>query len=550
MIKISLVVLAGLAACALLRRHSAAMRHWVLAAALACAAIAPVLELVVPAWGVPHAVVPSATPSAIAGISAIAGPDITVPNGSDAEGAEGPIQAPWAPGLWIVVLWIAGTLANLAVLAAGFGRLAWLAARATQIRDGLWARICEDVSRTLELRRPVVLLQSQHPTLLVTWGLLRPRVILPAGADEWPEDRIRIVLAHELAHVRRGDWAAQMLAEILRAVNWFNPLLWIAARRLRVESEHACDDEVLNLGVGGTDYAAHLLELARAASRHRRTGWPGFPAPAMVRPSSLERRVRAMLNTRLNRTPATRRGRSLATAGLLVLTLAVAGFGAAQTFATFSGAVVDPMNGAIPQATITLIHSQTQAKHEVFSDANGRFEFVGLPPGEYVLETRVPGFATLKGSLTVSGQNVERTLALQVGTVTESISIKGTRGATGAPEVQRVTGPVKRSPIPPCGAAGGTLKIGGNIRPPRKLKDVRPVYAQHLVDAGVKGTVVLAGRIGTDGMIEDFETVSSAHPDLTAAAIEAARQWEFDPTLLNCVAVAIPIRMTFTFSVD
>ena len=98
-----------------------------------------------------------------------------------------------------------------------------------------------------------LLLQSDHPTLLVTWGVWQPKVILPAEARGWPEDRIRIVLAHELAHVRRGDWLVQLAAELLRAIYWFNPLLWIACRQLRRESEHACDDAVLALGVEGAD---------------------------------------------------------------------------------------------------------------------------------------------------------------------------------------------------------------------------------------------------------------------------------------------------------
>ena len=129
-------------------------------------------------------------------------------------------------------------------------------------------------------------------------GSSRPKVILPSAADAWTEERARVVLSHELAHIRRGDWIVQLSAELLRAFYWFNPLLWIACRRLRLESEHACDDEVMRRGVEGTDYATHLIDLARALNQ-RRHMW--FPAPAMARPSSLERRVRAMLNNGLDR---------------------------------------------------------------------------------------------------------------------------------------------------------------------------------------------------------------------------------------------------------
>ena len=88
--------------------------------------------------------------------------------------------------------------------------------------------------------------------MLVTWGAFFPVILLPAGAGAWHGDRIRIVLAHELAHLARRDWLIQLLAETGRAVNWFNPLYWVACARLRRESEYACDDIVLDLGNSST----------------------------------------------------------------------------------------------------------------------------------------------------------------------------------------------------------------------------------------------------------------------------------------------------------
>jgi beta-lactamase regulating signal transducer with metallopeptidase domain len=146
---------------------------------------------------------------------------------------------------------------------------------------GRWSEVAVELSEGYGLKRPIALLQSDHPSLLVTWGIARPKVILPVSAQAWPDDRIRVVLTHELAHISRGDWLVQVSAELLRAIYWFNPLLWIACRRLRLESEHACDDEVMRRGVGGPDYAGHLVELARALHQRRHI-W--FPA-AMARPS-------------------------------------------------------------------------------------------------------------------------------------------------------------------------------------------------------------------------------------------------------------------------
>ena len=141
---------------------------------------------------------------------------------------------------------------------------------------------------------------TAHPALLVTWGAIAPVILLPADAPSWSADRIRLVLAHEMAHLVRRDWLIQLVAEMARAINWFNPLFWIACARLRRESEYACDDIVLDLGIGGTSYASHLVDLARTFSVHGRT-W--LPAPSIARPSTLERRVRAMLNPQVDRRP-------------------------------------------------------------------------------------------------------------------------------------------------------------------------------------------------------------------------------------------------------
>ena len=128
------------------------------------------------------------------------------------------------------------------MLAIALARLAWLASHARPVVDGVWTELATEAAAAYGIRRPVRLLQSEHPAMLATWGLFRPRIILPASAGEWPVDRVRVVLYHELAHVRRGDWAVQLGAELVRTVHWFNPLIWIACRRLRQESEQACDD--------------------------------------------------------------------------------------------------------------------------------------------------------------------------------------------------------------------------------------------------------------------------------------------------------------------
>jgi len=109
-----------------------------------------------------------------------------------------------------------------------------------------------------------------------------------------------------------------MTAELVRAVYWFNPLFWVACRRLRRESEHACDDAALNAGISGSDYAAHVLDVVKSLREPKRT-WSY--ALSMATPSTLERRFKAILDPALNRKRLTRVSLAAILASFVFLTL-------------------------------------------------------------------------------------------------------------------------------------------------------------------------------------------------------------------------------------
>jgi hypothetical protein len=382
------------------------------------------------------------------------------------------------------------------------------------------------------------LLQSDRTTLLATWGFVRPKVVIPSDARYWDEDRVRIVLAHELAHIRRGDWLVQLMAEVLRSVYWFNPVVWISCRRLRLESEQACDDAVLEMGVEGGAYATELIDLARAFKSRQMF----LPAAAIARSSSLERRVRAMLNVRLNREPITRRMSIAAAVLLAAITVFVAGFGvSAQSFSTVSGTLLDQFTRGLTGATVTLANPQQQSKYEIKSDANGHYEFVGVPPGTYVLTVEQMGFAAVKREgLVLTGQPFQQNVTMQVGSLQETITV------TDAPEGPRSIPLVRTAPN--FKPAACTVTAGGNIRPPSKIKDVRPVYP-----SGVKpGVVQLEAVIGQDGRVSTLDVVGDsrgeqADPVLADAAATAVRQWEFTQTLLDCQPIDVRMKVHVSF---
>jgi TonB family protein len=548
---VSLLLLIALGATALLRRRSAALRHWLLATAIVCAFVVPAVAQFVPAWRVR---MPIQDVSGATWPMRMAGPATSV--------SFRVVPAPTAPdrrqsGLSIVqvlfALWIAGTAASLSLLLFALARLRRIAARALAVTDPRWLAIAARVARDYGVARPIALLQSTQPTLLVTWGLRRPKVILPAVAPDWSDDRMHVVLAHEFAHIARGDWALQMLGELLRSIYWFNPLLWLACRRLRQESEHACDDAVLTRGIAGTDYATHLLDLARALRHHG----PWLPAPAMASPSTLQRRIRVMLDTTHNRHALTRRARTLTAGAVVAVTLLLASFGAsAQSFVSVSGSISDSQGAVLRDAPLVLSNIETKAKYEVRSSSTGEYEFLGVTPGRYLLETAVPGFKPVQQELALAG-NVRRDISLQIGTLQETVTVTGGPAPVPSPDdIQkeiafrdraRVGFEQKRAECRPATATAGP-PVGGQIRPPRKIRDVRPQYPEALKAAGIGGTAKLVARIGTEGIVTEARSVDqSVAPELVNAAIDAVKQWEFDGTLLNCVPVDVEMTVSVGF---
>jgi TonB family protein len=581
-LRASVILGVALGVTLLLRRRSAALRHLVLSLAIGGALLTPVMTFVAPAWrpDVVERALRSLQPAnggASAAPDASATGDVTTTEalrlpsldaaqqaasktaaGTATAGAASAAlvaarKAVAATASFIMAVWMAGAVLLTGVLLIGLARLRWLAARSRRVsrgdadaRDGALAAVVEELALARGVTKPVTLLWNEHSRLLVTWGFLRPRVMLPAAAAaHWSDERLRVVIGHELAHVRRGDWGTQLAAELLRAVFWFNPLVWIACRRLRAESELACDDEVLNDGIEGVDYAGHLLDLARVLNSPRHA-W--LSAPAMARPSSLEGRISAMLNARLNRHPVTGAARAIACALVLGLTLAVAGF-AQSTYYTFSGVVVDSTDRVVPGVELTLTNPARGARYEIKSDANGRFEFVGLPSGDYGLEAQERGFKAVKETVAIASANVvNRRIALQVGQLQETINVTSGPSAGAA---TRQAEPVVIEAEPRKATASckvNETNVGGNIKAPNKIRHVAPIYPAELSAANIGGTVTLEATIDTEGEVQDVTVVTSPDAGLATAAVESVKQWKYTSTLLNCAPIEVRMGVSITFT--
>lgn len=530
-VRSSLVLAIGFAMVASLRHQNAALRHAMLAIAIVLAALQPVGNRLMPSWLIPNvaAAAPAAVAPEIAGASTTTSFEVIVP----AAATPSEIQTTELL-LWVWGIGAAVSMFGMTIAAAW---LVWLGHRGRDAA-GEWRTIADELCAALSIRAPVRLRITRHRAVLATWGSIRPVILLPADADSWAADRIRVVLAHELAHVARRDWLVHLIAEVARAIYWFNPLFWLACARLRRDSEHACDDIVLESGISNTSYASHLVDLARSFRAHGRT-W--LPAPSMARPSTLERRVRTMLSPQ----PHARQLSATSRAALALLLVALAlPIAAAATHAGIpSGVLRDPSGRVLPAATVRLSAIGQEAIHETQSDASGSFEFPNIPDGDYMLSARLPGFVSTRQRVRVSAGMAPLNMILQVGTLTETITVKA------GPDADRMETPRAALPMPAAPPCGNT-EVGGNLKPPRKLKDVRPRYKQALIDNRIEGRILLQATIGVDGRVKNVEVVSPVHADLEEAAVAAVSQWEFSPTYLNCEAVEVRMFVTANFSLE
>lgn len=533
-IRSTAMLAAGVLFDALFRSRAAALRHFVLAASIAAAVAVMPLSFVVPTLNVPieprwektGALVPSTAPVIDDEQSRPAHAAI-VRAGFD--------QAPSVDPMSIAaVIWFAGFAASLASLLAGVVRLRAIVRRGRVTSNPDWIAMARQIAASYGISRGIRLIETGTPDLLATWGLWRPSVLLPSHAREWSRERLHAVLCHELAHIRRHDWSVQMAAEALRAVLWFNPLIWITCTRLRRASEQACDDAVLGRGVAARDYAIHLLDLAR---RCRRSGTRWVSATSMAQPSTLERRIVAMLNPGLDRQALSRRAAALAAVLLLVVALPVAALRGQAPPSFFSGAVYDTTGGVMPGVTLTL-EDAAGNKQTAQTDRSGRFQIGGVAPGTYVLSASLAGFRPLRQEFELKdARDWDRAITLQVGTLQETISVRSTRMTTPATAVR------PQGPAP--------VRVGGNIRVPRKLQDVHPVYPDSMRAAGREGVVTLDATIGENGAVTSVHVVSGdVHPDFAASAVEAVRQWQFSPTLLNGKPIEVVMAVKVGFSLS
>ena len=334
MLKSLIVFLVAGAALLALRRASASARHLVCLLTLVGLLALPPLSLALPGWRLAVLAAPqSGKEPTSQTLSNATGIQVAVPLGADGRGvsdktvgatsgtptppvltslssrsgrtpvseANKEVGSPWLIAL--AALWLAGVLIAALRPLLGLWGIARLSQTSVSVADASTLAQAAECASALGLVCTPALLQADAPVPM-TWGWRQPVVLLPVGAQDWPEGRLRAVLLHEMAHIRRRDWLSHRFADVVCVLYWFHPLVWLTARRLRTEGEIACDDLVLTSGVPAPDYARHLLDVARAL--HPILDVPQA-AIAMARTARIEGRLTMILDATRPRRALTRR---------------------------------------------------------------------------------------------------------------------------------------------------------------------------------------------------------------------------------------------------
>ena len=287
LLKATIILIAALGITLSMQRASAGARHLVWLVTLGVLLLVPALSTWAP---LPLRILPaaSATPDVTAAPPSRGAPPIVLrsPTGATIRIADtqSPSAEPASPStmsrlrgmdtvsllltIWGVV--VAGIVVMLTWAGLTVRRIV---RRARPLESPDWVTPLFEIADRLGLEESPRLLQSSDAKMPFACGVLKPTIVLPAESESWSLDRRRAVLLHELAHVRRHDLLGHTLGRLVCAVYWFHPLVWTAAKRLRSESERACDDLALACGTRATDYAEHLLDIVTSVRGDATPSW-------------------------------------------------------------------------------------------------------------------------------------------------------------------------------------------------------------------------------------------------------------------------------------
>jgi TonB family protein len=476
----------------LLYRGSAALRHAVWTGAFGAALVVAPLR-----WLIPHRVI-AALPAEIAAPIMF--------SAARAGAAPAAVHFALRPATMVAGVWAFGTLALLLRLFFSVTRLS-------------------RIIRTAHGNRPI--LTSSVIGVPLVAGAWRPAVLLPPAAQAWTLSCRRAVIAHEAAHIRRRDPVILLAVHITTALYWFHPLCWIAAARLRAESERACDDAALRSGLQPSGYATRLLELARKFN-------PQLAIP-MATTSYLESRVKSILDPMTNHSSVSRRA-WLTVAALTIVILAPLTTLALQAQQP-AGRVTPPLgpDQALFDNAIKSIHDGDYvAARGILNNLINVYD-----TSEYLI------WAKLAIADSWFREGGERGIAQAEAEYKDFALFYPDFGDAR----KRVIVAAAQGTLPPAPAQ--PIPAGGPVQSPTLLRQVDPVYPADLRTGGTEGTVLLSAIISGEGIPGAFKVVNTpANEEFATVALAAVSQWRYAPTMVNGQPIDVPTTIQVDFKLS
>ncbi len=457
-------------------------------------------------------------------------------------------------GVWTVVgwslvaLWVAGSLAVLAVTLIRLRRFTRILSQARPADQALAERIDALAVAVGCSRRPLALMTDEPMSPLVWSTMGRPRLVLPRQLmAKLSDGQLDTILAHELAHLKRGDDRVRWIELAALIVFWWNPTTWIASRFLR-DAEEACCDAIVasTLPTQVEDYAHSLVQTVRHLMAPEPS--PLVAASGLGRPALIERRIRTMFNKKTTLPLSV-------PARLLVVLTAMIVLGLSPMLTAREGDENVPSTFDYPnfdqKISLQLQDADIRDVFQTMSAVSGiKFELT----------------SEVSGTVTVDWKDIR--LGPAIGEITHSKGLDAIMSRTGVmwvgkaetlqQKIFEMAGKENPPTTFPDPMVEGDLEgrplyryvEEGKITEPERIDGPNPRYPEQARKEGINGVVVMEAVIGEDGSVREVEVVKSNAHVLSEAAIEAVEQWTFVPATLEGVPVAVRYLLTVKFNLQ
>ena len=355
----------------------------------------------------------------------------------------------------------------------------------------------------------------------VTWGWLDPVILLPATFTQMSASTQRLVLCHEFLHIKRRDWLFHMLEELLRAVFWFHPAIVWLIDRIRLTREQVVDREVIRFTSARRPYLDSLYQMAAT-----RVSASPAPAPLFLEEAELTRRVALIVKE-----VGMSKKRAVLSVAAIALVLFVGAGWAVSAFPLTREAAGEPDSGAKTvlvdgdAAAASLVHKVQPSYPAEAKKAGiqGKVELsVKIDKTGQVSEVKV-----LKGDLKLAEAAVTAVKQWRYKPVEVLTTVTVNFVLADKSEPQSVHAP--------------------GVTPPKPVDRKEPAYPPEAKEKGIQGEVVVKAQVSETGVVTSAEVISG--PELLRqAALDAIRQWRFEPAVKDGKPIAVNTDITVNFA--